>query len=180
MKKTILFKALALIVAMTASVSLVSCGDDDKNDDDIPVDPAAFKAVSVNYSVDASDDFFEFYDIRAEYGLAPGPGTSEEFLIPGWSFSGAYERATVAFPITVFCKVVAVPKAATPTIDPEKVYNFRADYSMAVNGLRNDNQTTVLVYRSSSHPSVTMKGEKVSTYLDRGEIVVTDFSYTVE
>lgn len=178
MKKTIMFKALTLIIAMAASVSIVSCDDDDEVV--IPEDPSAIKSITVSYTVDASYDFLAFYDIKANYGLAPSAGTVEYLQFSGWSYTATYDNSVVEFPISMFCNVTAAPKAEIPTIDTEKVYTFKADCSMIVKGLTNDNQTTLLSYQSSTHPSLTMKGDKVQAYLDRGEINVINYSYTVE
>lgn len=179
MKKTILFKAMAVIVAMTASVSLVSCGDDDDDDND-PVDPTAIKAVSVQYSVDASDDLCDFYDIAVTHGIDGTQSAPETLDIPGWSFTATYGNGSTVLPKSVSCRIVATPKAQTPDIDTDAVYSFKADYSMMVNGVRNDNQKTVLSYRSGTHPSISIKGDKVRQYLDRGEIVIVDYNYEIK
>lgn len=170
---------MAVIVAMTASMSLVSCGDDDDDDSD-PIDPTALKAVSVQYSVDASDDLYDFYDITVTHGIDGEQFSPETLNMPGWSFTTTYGDGSTVLPESVSCRIVATPKAQTPSIDADAVYSFKADYSMMVNGVRNDNQKTVLNYRAGTHPGISIKGDKVQQYLDRGEIVIIDYTCDVK
>lgn len=178
MKKTILFKALALIVAMTASLSLVACGDDD--DDDGPSSDDSLKSLSVNYEAIMTEDLFNFYDVTVEYGFAGKEDYSAKITQPNWSAQINYDVKSVKRPADVYCNIVATPKADRPDIDPDKTYSIKSQNSAVVTGVYSNNKTSILSISEKTHPSIVVKGDKLPTLLDRGEYKVLTFSYTLK
>jgi hypothetical protein len=122
MKTNKFLSILAVMIGMTMSASLVSCGDDD----DEPEDPTPNTTVTYNagvmYKVDLSDDYYTYFDITAvctDY-LTGKDATltftkNDDLLLVG-------KYADIAK--TYNFKVVATPKATAPAIESGKDYNF--------------------------------------------------------
>lgn len=76
MKKTIVYKAMALMTAMAMSVSLASCGDDNKDGDDPVADNSVSKVV-ISYNVSLADTWYTFYDVQVTYANVGGTEVTE-------------------------------------------------------------------------------------------------------
>lgn len=173
MKKSFLYKAMAMIVAMTASISFVSCDDDDDKDE--PVNPNELKGVAVDYDLEITDDMLAFYDITVVYGIDDKPGQAEVVTLKDFEYANTYSTV----PSKVSFKAVAKPKTNLPTIDPDKVYTFKVKYDIEVKGVLSGNRTTMLNGKELTHPNITTKGDKVQQLLDRGEIVIVDYNFDI-
>lgn len=171
MKKAFLFKAMAVIIAMTASFSLFSCSDDDEAED-----PTALREVNTSYTVDVSEDYLYFYDIKVTYGYGNTEGMTQSIATNTWA-SNEKLQGLSEIPSHFFCKVVVTPKNPVPAIDPEQTYKFSFSYKFSVNGVLNNGQSSMLNSSTNQH-SISFKGENVQPLLDKGERTIANYSYT--
>lgn len=117
--KSTLFKTLAIILGMVMSFSLVSCGDDDKDE---PEDPKAVAYYDVNYATDLGEDWFKFFDVTITY--VNGAGAEKTETIERNTDISDKIQANVT-PNTINFKIHVVRKASIPTVDPDQPYDFK-------------------------------------------------------
>lgn len=175
------FKSWAMTVAALCLALFTSCekGSDEPGDSDDPTKQYELKAVIVNYSVDISQDFMDFFDFTVIHGLDETEGVRENITANSWSFTARYGDEMTVIPERVFCKVIATPKSVLPTIDPDKTYNFTSDHVMSVNRVRNNDQTSLLTTSGNGY-KFPIRGNKLEEYLAKGERTIVDFSCTIK
>ncbi|MDO4319728.1 MAG: hypothetical protein Q4C34_04060 [Bacteroidales bacterium] len=174
MKKTILFKAMALFMAMTASVSLVSCSDDD--DPKPSDDPTALKAISVSYGAQISSDYLDVYDVNVTYTTVAGATKTEPMTSTVWTHQETFDKSKGELPTEFSCEVIGTPRAGV-NIDPDARYRFEEKGVFIVEGIRNDDKTTMLK-TSTPDAGRTFKGSDVITIMESGNRDILTFSYT--
>ncbi|MFG6390706.1 MAG: hypothetical protein K1V76_00145, partial [Candidatus Amulumruptor sp.] len=114
--KSIFYKALAMLTIMAGCATLSSFGDD--NDEPKQPEPAAGSSIvkyKVMSAVDASADYFTYYDFTVTYTDANGQSKTETI---SHVFAKEIEFAAAAVPAKAVFKVEAKPKANYPEIDP--------------------------------------------------------------
>lgn len=119
MKSTI-FKTLSIMMGMVMSFSLVSCGDDDDNNE--PEDPKAVAYYDVKYVTDLAEDWFKFFDVTITYVNGAGKEVTEAIDINKDMPSTKIEAAMA--PNTINFKIHVVRKATIPEVDPNIPYHF--------------------------------------------------------
>ncbi|MBJ2188842.1 MAG: hypothetical protein HFJ87_05000 [Muribaculaceae bacterium] len=134
MKKTIVYKAMALMTAMAMSVSLASCGDDNKDGDDPVADNSVSKVV-ISYNVSLADTWYTFYDVQVTYANVGGTEVTES-LDMDWNYT--MTLTDVEFPTHYACKVVAKPKADAPAPEADEMYRLDTDITCSVMGYAAD------------------------------------------
>lgn len=117
--KSTLFKALAIIMGMVMSFSLVSCGDDDDNNE--PEDPKAVTYYDVKYVTDLDEDWFDFFDVTITYVNVAGKVTTEPIEM-NKDLTAKIESDMA--PNTINFKIHVARKASIPTVDPDQPYHF--------------------------------------------------------
>lgn len=120
--RKMLFRAMALFMAATMSISLAGCGDD-KDD---PVDPAKkTETVVVDYSMSLSPDYYELWDIEVSY-TNPG-GTTTTVTTPiDWKYELNLQTAD-EIPSKYAFTVTAKPKATAPALEADKIYTLSSE-----------------------------------------------------
>ena len=133
--KSTLFKTLAIMMGMVMSFSLVSCGDDDDNNE--PEDPKAVAYYDVNYATDLDADWFKFFDVSITYVNGAGKEVTEAIDINKDMPSTKIEAAMA--PNTINFKIHVTRKATIPTADPNQPYHFNGKATFFVQTYLKDN-----------------------------------------
>jgi hypothetical protein len=168
--KKMLYKAMALMLSMAMCVSFVSCGDDD--DEPAVVDPTIV-AVTANYVVALSNDYYSLWDVQVTYTTASG--TKTEPITADWSKTETFTDAN-ALPSSVVFSVEAKPKSTVPTLVDDQIYSLAAAYSVSVFGLKSDGSTAALADKSNSATLYAQgSNSKLLDYLNNGR-TVCDYS----
>lgn len=176
-----LFKSLAIIMGMMMSLSLVSCGDDDDNDE--PGDSGNQKEVSyydVAYMTNLHDDWFDFFDVSITYVGTAGTEVTEP-IESNKSFSAKID-AKVA-PSSVCFKIHVTPKATYPTVDPDKAYHFTGEAQILVSTYLKDNTKAGVSgsFIPSSTQGVTIGGNKMDQFMERyTDVDIFEYSVTLK
>lgn len=133
MKSTI-FKTLSIMMGMVMSFSLVSCGDDDDNNE--PEDPKAVAYYDVKYVTNLGEDWFKFFDVTITYVNGAGVEKTET-IVENTDLSDKIQ-ANVA-PNTINFKIHVVRKATIPEVDPNIPYHFAGQAQLFVQAYLKDN-----------------------------------------
>ena len=133
--KSNLFRTLTIILGMVMSFSLVSCGDDDDNNE--PEDPKAVAYYDAKYATDLEDDWFKFFDVTITYVNGAGKEVTEAIDINKDMPSVKIEASMV--PNTINFKIHVTRKAALPTVDPNQPYHFNGTATFFVQTYLKDN-----------------------------------------
>lgn len=163
--KSYLFRTLAIILGMVMSFSLVSCGDD--NDNNEPEDPKAVAYYDVKYATDLEDDWFKFFDITITYVNGAGKEVTEAIDINKDMPSVKIEAAMA--PNTINFKIHVVRKATIPTVDPDEVYNFKGQASFFVQTYLKDNtkgEPYGNLFPETTHGTL-VKGKDMEKFLEK-------------
>lgn len=131
--KSIFFKTLAIIMGMM-SISLVSCGYDDDNNE--PEDPKAVAYYDVKYVTDLNDDWFKFFNVTISYVNGAGEEKTEAIEIN--TDLPAKIEASMA-PNTINFKIHVTRKATIPEVDPNLPYHFTGKARLFVQAYLKDN-----------------------------------------
>ena len=126
--KSTLFKTLAIMIGMVMSFSLVSCGDDDDNNE--PEDPKAVAYYDVKYATDLEDDWFKFFDVTITYVNGAGKEVTEAIDINKDMPSVKIEAAMA--PNTINFKIHVTRKASIPAVDPDQPIDFKGQATFIV------------------------------------------------
>lgn len=132
--KSIFFKTLAIIMGMMMSISLVSCGDDDDNNE--PEDLKTVAYYDVKYVTDLNDDWFKFFDVTITYVNGAGEEKTEA-IVENTDMSDKIQ-ANVA-PNTINFKIHVTRKATIPEVDPNLPYHFTGKAQLFVQAYLKDN-----------------------------------------
>ncbi len=176
MKKNRIFNFWA-IAALLCSAMFVSC--ESEEDTTSPQSDDTLKTLSLSYSVEVSEDYLTFFDVYAIYGKNQDEGVTSTISGIGWTYEENFNDNSVVIPERVFCRVIAIPKAATPEIDTEKTYNFEANYAMSVSGVRANGQS----YNPTStaqNPVLLIPGNKLQELLAKGESTIVNYNCEIE
>jgi hypothetical protein len=113
------FKAIAVMLGMALSFSLVSCGDDDPGDDKSGRDTETYYLFS-QCTVNLPQTYYDFCDVVATYTDTDGTTKTKTLTADDtWSTSPVdYDNA----PKNYSFKVVATLKANYPEIVPDSAY----------------------------------------------------------
>lgn len=162
--KSTLFKALAIMMGMVMSFSLVSCGDDDDKE---PEDPKAVAYYDVKYATDLDEDWFKFFDVTITYVNVAGKEVTEAIDINQDMPSTKIEAAMA--PNTINFKIHVARKATTPTVDPDELYHFNGKATFFVQTYLKDNTTGDpygQLYPETTR-GTTVKGKDMEKYLEK-------------
>ena len=175
MKKSIVYKAMALMTAMAMSVSLASCGDDDKDGDDPIADNSVSKVV-ISYNVSLADTWYTFYDVQVTYANVGGTEVTESIDMD-WNYT--MTLTDVEFPTHYACKVVAKPKADAPAPEDDEMYRLDRDITCSVKGYAADGSAMAFGDSDQSKRSAQTKGSSLAGTLDK-EHPLINFVYNVK
>lgn len=163
--KSTLFKALTIMIGMVMSISLVSCGDDDDNNE--PEDPKAVAYYDVKYATALDEDWFKFFDVTITYVNGAGKEVTEAIDINKDMPSTKIEAAMA--PNSINFKIHVTRKSTTPTVDSDELYHFKGKASFFVLAYLKDD--TKGVTYGSFVPETTLgtsvKGKDMEKYLER-------------
>lgn len=172
--KNMLFKAMAVLVGLAMSVSMVSCGDDDN--DEPPVPENAVAQVEVRYDVSLGEDYYDLWDIEVTY-TTPGGREATEEIEQDWSLTLRMNTAD-EIPSTYSISVVARPKNPLPALDADKVYTLSRDCYMKVTAKTDDGRKLLDITPVSAASSLNVKGDKADAII-KAERTVFSGSYTL-
>ena len=157
------FKPFAFLFSAAMCLGISACGDDN-NDNDEPVDPTAIKAIEMEYTTDITPDYLTYYDITVTHGADSNDGVT------------SLDKGIVELPKKLFCKIIATPKNPVPEHDDATVYRFGSSSTAIVTGVRNDNSTTLFTSPLPNEHSISIPGNKLTEFLNRGERIIMNFS----
>lgn len=134
-----LFKTLTLMLGMVMSLSLTSCSDDDNDEEP---NPNTVAKLEVNYTVDLTQTWYDFYDIQVTY-ITPGGTPKTETISMDWNlnFELSYNEAPNAYSISVDAK----PKVNPVEVVDGLTYTFEYECNMSVEGT-SQNGSTLFFY----------------------------------
>ena len=180
MKKTIVRNIASVMSAIAVLSFFSSCEKDDSGKDknsDSKTDSATIESIKADYALEFSEDVLKFYDITVTYGTDGKTEKTENISNTKWPASCTYNEDKL--PASVFCKAVMTPKTERPSIEPETVYTVTKNKNCSVSAIYKDGKNSVLnVYENSS--SNPVKGKKFEEYLNKGEQVACDSSYSIK
>jgi hypothetical protein len=180
------FKTIAVVLGMTMSVALVSCGDDEpgntdntnnnsnnnsgsSSDNNSGSTTVANYNVFGHYNINLSQAFYDFYDITVSFTDADG----QLFTTP---FTENYEWSTAAVsydnaPKEYYLVVTATPKANHPAIDETATYYMDATCSLNLykytDAEKNDNLSPYRTLSYTMASPFSVPGDKLADYLTK-------------
>ena len=169
------FKPFAFLFSAAMCLGISACGDDNKDNDE-PVDPTAIKAIEMEYTTDITPDYLTYYDITVTHGADSNDGVTSDIYTDGWLYSQSFDKGIVELPKKLFCKIIATPKNPVPEHDDATVYRFGSSSTAIVTGVRNDNSTTLFTSPLPNEHSISIPGNKLTEFLNRGERIIMNFS----
>ena len=166
------FKPFAFLFSAAICLGISACGDDNKDNDE-PVDPTAIKAIEMEYTTDITPDYLTYYDITV---TDSNDGITSDIYTDGWVYSQSFDKGIVELPKKLFCKIIATPKNPVPEHDDATVYRFGSSSTAIVTEVRNDNSTTLFTSPLPNEHSISIPGNKLTEFLNRGERIIMNFS----
>lgn len=131
--KSTLFRTLIIMLGMVMSLSLVSCGDDDDNNE--PENPKTVAYYDANYGIDLKDAWFEFFDVTVSYVNEAGEVKTE--TIGSNKVLSARIAANKA-PDAISFKIHVTRKASVSEVDPTKPIDFKGQATFNVQAYLTD------------------------------------------
>lgn len=170
-----LFYAIAAIIALSAT----SCTKPDDQIDDPQKDYAGIKEIVKEYSLEVSDDYLYFFDIKLTSIVDGKVDFSETLSKNTFDRTTTYKASEGTLPKDFSFSIIATPKDPVPEIDDEKLYRIGKAYDMTIRQTLNSGNTQIL-YNSSS-PLNTKKsiiGYKMLDYLNTCSKTILDSHFT--
>jgi hypothetical protein len=177
MKTSKLFKTLAIMLSMVMSLSMVSCGDDEP-DDDGDVTPDIPSVVDDNYIqgyyvVDLGDAYYQFYDVTLTYVDVDGKEVTKQ-LTSNVDFLGAKLLYTDANKDITYKLEVSV-KSELPEYDASdsvvydfKMYTAQATFFKFIDTFNPKSEAGAYMITSPfGSGGLKIKGSQVAEYLER-------------
>lgn len=173
-----------VVSAIALAGVLTACGDDDDDNGggspSVPVNPSTgVVSYNVEYDLDLSDAYYNFYDITLTYTDADGLVKTRELTA---DFEYEFDVPANKVSDSYVLKVVGTVKSSLPEISAESLYTFAKEGDMEVKAKTADGKSSTEYYNSIVASSMTVRGNKVAEYVsDRHpEIVFADYIYTVK
>lgn len=165
-------KLLAIMLSIfAATFAVTSCGEGDN-------DPLDVKSVNVEYSIELSTTWYEFYDIDVTYYDKAGKNNTIR-VTENWNYSFSVKPKDA--PSAYVFVVVATPKTDIPEISGSQ-YVFSENIVGKFYGIRYDGSTYQELW-SDLHPYtltetdvLTFSAAQLNDYLDGGARKLMDFS----
>lgn len=129
--KQMLLKAMAVLVGLAMSVSLVSCGDDEEKDEPQNPESDVTSIVEVKYHVELGQGYWDFFDITVEYTAEDG-SVETKTITQEWSES--YEVSLAKAADTYVFKVTALTKQNHPAVVDGEYYDLSTNVNATVSG----------------------------------------------
>lgn len=135
MNKSLLWRLMAFFMVIGGAVTLTSCFGDD--DDDNPDDPSAIKTIIIDYHVDLSQTYYDFYDVDVTYLDEKGQPQTVR-ITETWEYHREIKQANA--PKNYALNVVLNPKKDHPEINSDDYYQylFTTDITAKLYNLRYD------------------------------------------
>lgn len=163
-----LFRILGMMLSVSGLCAVMTaCDSSDSPDGD---GPGSITSVNVEYSMDLSPTWFDFYDIVVTYCDQHGE-TNHETVTEKWSYS--FSVAPVDAPDNYLFTVVAVPKDDRP-----ELYEARYVLSDDIEGkffcyrndgtINNSSTSGMNAYTVTDKNTLTLTAEEFEDYLNQG------------
>lgn len=172
-----LFYAIAAFIALSAT----SCTKPDDQIDDSQKDNAGIKEIVKEYSIEVSDDYLYFFDIKLTSTVDGKEDFSETLSKNTFERTTTYKASEGTLPKDFSFSIIATPKDPVPEIDEEKVYSFEKAYDMTIRQTLNNGNTQIL--HNKSIPLKDKKsiiGSKMLDYLNTCNKTILDSHFTRE
>lgn len=173
MKQSFKATICSMACALTSLAVFVSCGN---NDD--AIDPNDVESVNVKYSLNLSQTWFDFYDIKVTYFDESGQQQSM-FVNEEWGY-GFSVRPQIA-PRNYVFTVVAIPKEVHPEFDREQ-YVLSQDIQGNFWGVRYDGSiyrelwSDLHPYELSNNDILTLNASGFKDYFEKGSRNLMNFT----
>lgn len=136
--KSMLFKTLTIIMGMVMSFSLVSCGDDDKDE---PEPTKTIVSATANYLALVGTGYQAIYDVTVTYTDANGVENTAQI---GKGFEKEVTIPADKLPSDIVLKVEGKVKSTLPEIPDDKIYTHDEFGSLIVTIKYSDGTTETM------------------------------------
>lgn len=164
---TLIFTGLISAIIFTSA--LISCGDDDDDKAPIPVDTTAY--VEIEYDVDLSRTWYDYFDIEVTYTDVTGQIITTP-LTRDWEYTKRVQLESA--PKTLTMTVTAKPKSNDTAPVATQSVTFERDCSMSVEGYDARGNKTSLQYEYEAPMIFTLQGDALTTMLSRTQELFND------
>lgn len=171
MNKSMIFKAMAIVIALTACTALAACSDDN-DDPDVP-EQKSYKSIIADYSLTVSDDYLAIYDLVADYSF-DDEHHSESINTTTWTVNKTF---TSNQPKHFTCVVTATPKANLPEYAADTKITLWQKHSLNVNGVYANGITSILKSVSNEN-TASFSGDDLAKIVSRGPRTLFSLDYT--
>ena len=171
MYKSMIFKAMAIFIALTACTALAACSDD--NDDPDTPSGSNFKSIIADYSLTVSDDYLAIFDLVADYSF-DDEHHSESINSTTWTLNKTF---TSNQPKHFTCVVTATPKANLPEYAADAKITLWQKHSLSVNGVKSDGVTSTLKYVTNEN-ATAFSGDDLPKIVSRGPRTLFKLDFT--
>lgn len=170
MRKILLTLAAVFCCAMTTTVFTACGSDDDDNNTPKPDDTTPVAAV-MEYSLSVGDDILSLLNLTIEYYDADGKLQIEPLTQKSWKKS-----VRTKLPATLGARLKMQLKDGA---DPASLAQFTASYGYSYNGYAVSATDKVVgnVVSSGTDQTLTMQGDKVTTWMERHADGLVKFLY---
>ncbi len=179
MKKNF-FRALVMFMTIGSTLLFTACGDDNNDEPTPPTPPTPdykYSEVTVNYSLDLSEDYYNLWDIQVTYTTYGGE-IKTEIVDRDWVMEYTYNQGD-DMPGEFVFNVVGVAKNPLPEPVKDKIYHFARSTQFSAIGKTVAGGTTLLGGTNSAiSSSFEARGDKLSDRLTKG-IKITEGKYTI-
>lgn len=171
MYKSMIFKAMAIVIALTACTALAACSDD--NDDPDTPSGSNFKSIIADYSLTVSDDYLAIFDLVADYSF-DDEHHSESINSTTWTLNKTF---TSNQPKHFTCVVTATPKANLPEYAADAKITLWQKHALSVNGVKSDGVTSTLKYVTNEN-TTSFSGDDLPKIVSRGPRTLFKLDFT--
>lgn len=153
---------LAALVCLTFMPVVFSCNDDDSNDLSI----GQTDVVEIDYEIELSRSWYQYFDILVTYTDANGNIKSETVTADkDIKFRVNYDSAPQSFQFTVSY----TPKSVAPTVIDGQSVMFKQECSMEVDGYTRDNRPTSLKYEHEDNDQYSLTPAELRDRLPKSD-----------
>ena len=171
MYKSMIFKAMAIIVALTACTAVAACSDDN-DDPDVP-EEKGYKSINADYSLTVSEDYLAIFDLVADYSF-DDEHHSESINSTTWTVNKTF---TSNQPKHFTCVVTATPKANLPEYADDAKITLWQKHSLKINGVKSNGVTSILKSVINENTSA-FTGADLPKIISRGPRTLFKLDYT--
>ncbi len=166
MKRFQFWNLIVALLAMTMTVSLASCGDDDENEvvTGSNSSTTAVDSVKTYCKIQLADAYYQFFDITVTYTNASGELISDVALTKDTTITTVC-NGTGNYSTYATCVIKATPKAEQPELEAETIYDMSRTIALYHYTYTGGSKTASSLSGSSSPSTQSAKGANLVNYI---------------